>query len=54
MANEADEALLGGLVKQATAIKNHGKNCSLRTLSREYYCLAKISTKEAFTLLLGN
>ena len=26
--------------------------CNLRTLSREYNCLAKIGTKEAFTLLL--
>ena len=32
----------------------YGKNCNLRTLSREYDCLAKIGTKEAFTLLLGN
>ena len=33
----------------------YGKNCNLRTLrqSREYDCLAKIGTKEAFTLLLG-
>ena len=29
------------------------KNCNLRTLSCEYDCLAKIGTKEAFTLLLG-
>ena len=47
-----------GLVKQTTAIKNHGKctekNCSPRTLIREYDCLAKIGTKEAFTLFLGN
>ena len=27
----------------------YGKNCSLRTLSREYDSLAKIGTKEAFT-----
>ena len=27
----------------------YGTNCSLRTLSREYDCLAKIGTKEAFT-----
>ena len=27
----------------------YGKNCNLRTLSREYDCLAKIGTKEAFT-----
>ena len=37
-------------------MKKHGKctekNCNLRTLSREYDCLAKIGTKEAFTLLL--
>ena len=32
----------------------YGKNCNLRTLSHEYDCLAKIGTKEAFTLLLGN
>ena len=32
----------------------YGKNCNLRTLSREYDCLAKIGTKEAFTLLLEN
>ena len=31
----------------------YGKNCNLRTLSREYDCLAKFGTKEAFTLLLG-
>ena len=30
----------------------YGNNCSLRTLNREYECLAKIGTKEAFTLLL--
>ena len=30
----------------------YGKNCNLRTLSREYDCLAHIGTKEAFTLLL--
>ena len=61
MANEADEVLLGkrGLVIQATAIKKHGK-CTgifwgnLRPLSREYDGLAKIGTKEAFTLFLGN
>ena len=39
-----------GLVKQSTAIKKtwkmYGKNCNLRTLSREYDCLAKISTKD--------
>ena len=29
------------------------KNCNQRTLSRESDCLAKIGTKEAFTLLLG-
>ena len=59
MANEADEVLLGKRPrKQATVMKNPqkmgGKNCNLRTLSREYDCLAKIGTKEAFTLLLGN
>ena len=32
----------------------YGKNCNMKTLSREYDCLAKIGTKEAFTLLLGN
>ena len=32
----------------------YGKNCNLRTLNREYDCLAKIGTKETFTLLLGN
>ena len=42
------------LVKQATASKNHEKNCNLRTMSCEYDCLAKIGIKEAFTLLLGN
>ena len=44
------------------AIKNHGKctgekkknAISVRTLSREYDCLAKIGTNEAFTLLLKN
>ena len=30
------------------------KNCNLRTLSREYDCLANIGTKEAFMSLLGN
>ena len=30
------------------------KNCNLTTLSREYDCLAKIGSKEAFTLLLEN
>ena len=30
------------------------KKWNLRTLSREYECLAKIGTKEAFTLLLEN
>ena len=32
----------------------YGKNCNLRTLSREYNCLAKIGTKEALTLFLRN
>ena len=32
----------------------YGKNCNLTTLSREYDRLAKIGTKEAFTLLLEN
>ena len=65
MANETDEVLLGnsGLVKQAAAIKNHNKcctgggggECNLTTLScHEYDCLAKIGTKEEFTLLLEN
>ena len=30
------------------------KNAILRTMSREYDYLAKIGTKEAFTLLLEN
>ena len=30
------------------------KNCKVRTLSREYDCPAKIGTKGAFTLLLGD
>ena len=60
MANEANEVLLekSGLVRQAAVIKNHEKctekNCNLRTLNREYDCLAEIGTKEAFTLLLEN
>ena len=29
----------------------YGQNCNQRTLSREYDCLVKIGTKEAFTLL---
>ena len=33
-------------------LSNRRKNFSLRTLSREYECLANIGTKEA--LLLGN
>ena len=59
MANEADEVLLGKRPrKQATVIKNPqkmgGKNFNLRTLSRECDCVAKIGTKEAFTLLQEN
>ena len=30
----------------------YGKNSNLRTLSREYDCLANISTKEAFTYVV--
>ena len=55
MADEADEVLPGKRPRQqAAAIKNHGKCENLRTLSREYDCLAKIGTKKSFTLLLGN
>ena len=59
MVNEADKMLLGKQPRyKATAVKNprkmNGKNCNLRTLSCEYDSVAKIGTKEAFTLLLGN
>ena len=61
MANEADEVLLGNYAASLTSYgnseekkKERKKKCSLRTMSREYDCLANFSTKEAFTLLLGN
>ena len=56
--NEADEVLLGKRPRQqATGIKTprkmYGKNCSLRTLSRETIVLPKSALiEEAFTLLL--
>ena len=31
----------------------YGKKCNLRTLNREYDCLAKIGTKEAFFVITG-
>ena len=31
----------------------YGKKCNLRTLSREYDCLAKIGTKEAVHVVTG-
>ena len=57
MANEASSwrhGLQMAKLRQLKTMENVQKNCNLRTLSREYDCLAKIGTKEAFTLLLGN